>query len=335
MKPKNRSISLFTLAYIYFGMIGMTYALDVPLVEHPDTDTYGNIVSTYSRLVEALVPENSQIKSLYNQPLLREKIELDDDILDSPDGKIWLASLHQPLTLTFYHTPLKLRSVHNFALEKYLLEHKDQTQKIPVLAFDQAIARARDCMKTIGFTLPPNYRLDKFDFNVSNPSMWTIRWQRYAGDFAYDNTNQLLTNYASISFHETLGLGNCAVQSFLPEPSSLVVKVTSEDALLKASKAVPLIENTPYYQRGRVSGFIVRSLKEVSLRVVVPNWLLDPKRATWIHSKIPDEVRLCWVARFATVNSKPESDPKYSLVPPEIIVYVDAGTGEIVGGTFT
>ena len=335
MNLKKCNVSLFMLAYIFFGVIGMTYALDVPLVEHPDPDTYGNIVSTYSQLIKRLVPENSQLKVLYNQPLLREKIDLDDEILDSPDGKIWLASLHQPLTLTFYHVPLKLRSVHNYALEKYLLEHKDQTQKIPTLTFDQAIAKARDYLKIIDFTLPPNYRLDKFDFNVSNPSIWTIRWQRYAGDFAYDNTNQLLSNYASISFHETLGIGNCAIQSFLPDPSSLVVKVTSEEALLKASKVVPLIENTPYYQKGRVSGFVVKSLKEASLRVVVPNWLLDPHRATWIHSKIPDEVRLCWVIRFTTVNSRPEPDPKYSLVPPEIIVYVDASTGEIVGGTFT
>ena len=308
----------------------------VPVSDQPDAETYRQIESQYSSLLKVLVPEGHALKSLYEQPLQREKIMLEEGLcLDCTDGKMWLACLYQPLTLTFCHSPLKLRSVNNYALEEYLKEHKEQRQKVPALTPDKAMSKGLEYLKEIGFALPPNYRLERMDFDVSNRSMWTIRWQRYAGEYPYDTTNQTLTNYATISFHETLGIGTCSVQAYLPEPSSLDVKVNRQDAVLKASKVIPLIEATPYYLQGRVPGFVFKSLQDASLRIVAPNWLLDPERTIWIFDHIPKEVRLCWVVRFATVNSKSEPSPEYHFIPPDIIVYIDASTGEVVGGTFT
>ena len=303
--------------------------------EHPDAKTYNEIAGEYARLINTLMPSDSSLKSFYDAPLVQEKIWLTDPTLDSLGSKIWLAALYQPLELTFYHSPLKLRSVHNYALEEYLKAHKEQRQMVPALTVEQATAKGREYFKTVGFVLPPSYRLDTVDFNSSNPSMWTLRWQRYAGDYAYDTTNQLMVNDAVISFHETLGIGTCGVHSYLPEPTSLDVKVDRENAILKASKAVPLIQDSPYYLQARVPGFVVKSLLDCSLCVAVPNWLLDPERAVWIYDHVPKEVRLCWVVRFTSVNSKPEPDPKYQLVPPKFIIYIDAKTGEVVGVDFT
>ena len=138
----------------------------------------------------------------------------------------------------------------------------------------------------------------------------------------------------SLSFHETLGFGSFGAPTPLPEPESLEIKISREEAIVKAAKVLPLIQKTPYYLQARVPGFVFKTVTEASLLIAAPNWLLDPKRVIWIMTKLPTEMRLCWVVRFATVNSKPEPTTNAVLVPPDFWVSIDAATGEFVGASF-
>jgi hypothetical protein len=74
-------------------------------------------------------------------------------------------------------------------------------------------------------------------------------------------------------------------------------------------------------------------MESAELRISVPNWLLDPARAVWIREKPPEETRLCWVVRFRTTDTVDRRSMK--LTPVEILIYIDAATGEVVGANFT
>jgi hypothetical protein len=132
-----------------------------------------------------------------------------------------------------------------------------------------------------------------------------------------------------------------ATSVFTPAPKSLEVSVTREDAVRKAMEAVPKVMETPFYQQTRADGFVADKVKSCELKVAIPNWLLDPKRAEWITEKLPEETRLCWVVRISTVDAKAADRPKRKdgkvgeLMRPDILVYIDAASGEIVGAYFT
>ena len=110
--------------------------------------------------------------------------------------------------------------------------------------------------------------------------------------------------------------------------------VSKEAAIAKASKAVPLIQRSPYYLQCRLPGFVASGVHKAELLIAAPNWLLDPKRAIWLRDKLPDETRLCWVVTFTSVYAK-KTDPDEMLIPPLFLVYIDAATGEVVGANFT
>lgn len=76
------------------------------------------------------------------------------------------------------------------------------------------------------------------------------------------------------------------------------------------------------------------ALREVELKVVAPNWLLDPKRAVWLRTKPAEEMRVCWAVHCLTRPGTEEITLK-KLLPPQIVIYIDAATGEAVGAGFS
>ena len=113
------------------------------------------------------------------------------------------------------------------------------------------------------------------------------------------------------------------------------VCVSREEAILKASRAVPLVMKTPQYLQSRLPGFKAKAVKSAELLVSVPNWLLDPARADWLPERPPKETRLCWVIRFTTADAIPVRPRDFKPIPPDILIYIDSGTGDIVGANFT
>jgi hypothetical protein len=126
-----------------------------------------------------------------------------------------------------------------------------------------------------------------------------------------------------------------------PSPTSLTVAISRDEAVIKAEKLTDDVMRTPYYRMARRAGFKAVALDSCELKVVKPNWLLDPARASWPSPEIVTETRLCWMVRFKTEVISADVDPKsedgtpMKLMRPDIVLYIDAATGECVGAGFS
>lgn len=214
----------------------------------------------------------------------------------------------------------------------------DEINKIPVrtpgLSVTEAIEKGKSYLKKLDLTLHQDMILKKVQFNKDHPSCWEVRWGPNYGGYEYDDFVASYEQSMVVIFHEKIGFRGFATKASFPSPKNTVVKLSKEDAVRRAEKAAPLVMRTPYYQMCRVQGFKVSGLDKAELLVSAPNWLLDPERAVWIREKIPEESRLCWVVTLLTVDTVKRKDGM-KPIPPKIVVYVDAATGEIVGANFT
>jgi hypothetical protein len=198
----------------------------------------------------------------------------------------------------------------------------------------EAVARAREYLAAFGFPIPKGFELHQADFGTRTLGMWNIAWHPIIGGHELDKFNESWVPEVVVAFDETEGLISAGWADMPPTPANLTVKVTREEAMLKASRVAPLVFETPYYKRTRVGGFVVASIFECNLRIAAPNYLLDPARAVWGRRSPPKETRLCWVVRLRTKPGSRELEEQ-ALMPPDIVIYIDALTGETVGANFS
>ena len=214
-------------------------------------------------------------------------------------------------------------------------------QTTPALDSAAAIERAKEYLKVFEMPLPPTSVQPDAKFNGTHKSCWTIRWRRFSGQYVWDweyGSGTTPSETMWVNFHEKEGLEGLGSGFCCPEPKSLEVKLSKEEAIAKAEKCVPLVQRTPVYLARRMDGFVVKTVLSCELKVAAPNWLLDPKRATWIRNSVPNETRLCWIVQFTTRDTKEHKDAEgkiHTLMAPIITIYLDAATGEVVGAMFT
>ena len=219
-------------------------------------------------------------------------------------------------------------------------------QPKPALTREAAIERAKEYLKIFKVYVPPNYRLEevKFSTGPEGRSDWLVVWSRVSGQYLWDTADSLNTETVFVAFCEKEGLEVLSAQGCnCPEPKRLEVKISKEDAIAKATRCIPLLQQSEIYRSCREGGFVVKSVKSCELRVVAPNWWLDPKRAVLFREgQVTPETRLCWRITFETMDSKQEErrrkgelGPKESLVAPEMTLCIDAATGEAVGANST
>ena len=205
---------------------------------------------------------------------------------------------------------------------------------VPELSFREAVKKAHGFLDSLGVLIPNDFGLGKVDF-LPRLHEWEVRWQRYVGIYPFDDFMDVTdAQDIAVIFQEDLGLVAFGKRNYLPAPKSVEVKVDRETAIVKASRCVALVEKTPEYLSARVPGFIATRLKDATLKVAVPNWLLDPARADWLRTREAKETRLCWVITFGTEKSGAEQ-VKLKLIEPDILIYIDAATGEVVGANFS
>ncbi len=224
----------------------------------------------------------------------------------------------------------------NTRLSQYI--QTNETQRIPTLSTEQAYVQALRYLDILGVSLDKRAVLSKLSFGDKEwerEFMWIVHWEPSDVGYRYDDfLENIYSPCIGVSFSEKYGLVYFGNDPFPPPPKTTEVRVQREDAIFKAEKAVPFVMLTPYYQQCRLPGFKVSGVKSAELRIACPNWLLDPARAIWIWDSPPKETRLCWIVRFTTVDTvKREEGMKPSS--PDILIYVDAATGEIVGANFT
>ena len=205
----------------------------------------------------------------------------------------------------------------------------------PTFTVAKAVLEARGYLDAFGINIPPDdFKLSFVTFYENYHSCWQVGWKRLTD--GYPCHDFLRGEYIGVSFHETHGLRSMGNFVYSPPPRSTEVEVKREDAIVKASKYVPLVQKTAFYQRTRMDGFVTSAVKSCELKVVVPNWLFDPERAVWLPESPPTETRLCWVVEFKTRDAKiAQRGIKGILIPPDIIIYLDAKAREVVGADFT
>jgi len=326
-----------------FIMIGLFWALSIaPAQDEIDDQTARHLTEIYSKVLGATqwdlgplegkfikLPDRSNISTYYATSEGRANNGR-DYIIDSS------------LYLSIDAKTMMVTNIVNKVLLKYLKDTTTQRQSIPIFTIEKAVQTAKEYLKIFGVKLPADCMLAEVAFDKNYPSRWEVRWKRYAGGYPYDEFVEPYAEYVVVIFHETLGLSSYGSRITTPLPKSLEIKVSRDEAIIKASKYVPVVLRTPYYRQGRADGFVVSGLNSCELKVAAPNWLLDSKRAIWTREKPAEENRLCWVVCFKTVDSKAEErgnrnkDSKpFKIIPPEILIYIDAATGECVGANFT
>jgi len=229
-------------------------------------------------------------------------------------------------------TPPQLILLNNCLLDRYLRTNDNSCAS--VLNTNQVVVHAEKYCNMIGCPIPAKMKLREISFNQEKSNCWTVRWTPSINGFSFDEFGQLYAQHVTVNFHEKYGFVSYSSLSDYPSPKSTEVKIAKEDAIAKASKAVPLIQRSPYYLQCRRPGFVPSGVHSAQLLIAAPNWLLDPKRAIWLRDKPPDETRLCWVVTFTSVYTG-KADPSEVLIAPAFLVYIDATTGEIVGANFT
>ena len=231
---------------------------------------------------------------------------------------------------------LRLRSVLNGALSP-LIDEKKILQGTPEFSLDKAVDIAKAYLDRFQISLSANLELTTVAFNHgAYQACWEVRWTRVTGGYPWDDFNPVSRESLVVIFHEKEGLLCLADDIYTPLPKSLDVIMTREQAIGKAAKCAPLVERTPFYKSARIDGFVVSGMKSCALKIAIPNYLLDPQRANWLPQTPPNETRLCWVVQFTTVDSKADQrSMKGKLIPPDIIIYLDAATGECVGANFS
>ncbi len=216
-------------------------------------------------------------------------------------------------------------------LPRKLMHHRYYSKQLTPA---EAAARAREYLATFGFPIPKGFELHQVDFGTRSFGMWHIEWHPVIAGYELDRFNESWVPQIVVEFDETEGLISAGWADMPPIPANMTVKVTREEAMLKASRVAPLVFETPYYKRSRFGGFVVASIFECDLRIAPPNYLLDPARAVWGRRSPPKETRLCWVVRLRTKPGSAELEAQ-ALIPPDIVIYIDALSGETVGANFS
>lgn len=297
--------------------------------------TFGALSNYYVRILPRMLSKDPSFQGNLNQALTSNKV-LDDET-NPLRGKVFnvydiRAPLEVPLNMIVSKGSAKIIQIWNPRIERYI--KTNGVQNIPAMSISEALSQAKRYLADLEIVLPTNCVVRKVSFNDNYRSNWEVRWVLTdGGGYLYDEFSPIEDQTIVIVFHEKYGFCGYGSDICFPPPRSTEVKVSKEDALLKASKVASLVMQTPFYRSARASGFKVTGVESAELRIAAPNWLLDPARAIWIREKPPEETRLCWVVRFKTTDTVDRGKMKLTAV--EILVYVDAATGEVVGANFT
>ena len=164
---------------------------------------------------------------------------------------------------------------------------------------------------------------------------WILRWKRYHDKYMY------YEDRIELDLNETYGIVTYANHCISDIPSTVEVKIFEEEAHEKAIEfANNLISSKKIFSGAGVSfkkwfrDFIIGSVISSELLIVNPNYLLTDK-STYMASNRIRKANLAWAV---TVEAKyiGKTGPKgETLGNKKILVWIDAATGEILGGDFT
>ena len=289
------------------------------------------VYNFYSQVASSLAPSNVPFAGIYEQPLTLGSRGYEEHSFGYYPCVVF-ADAQFYFQVTKEPEP-KLISLYNYQLDYYISTNNILHVSIPAWTPQVAIDKSKDILKALHIPAA-GMAVKRVCRTRIDCSVWRVHWERRHQGIPYDPFVDQLDQRVEVDISERHGFVGYYGRYDFPVPKRMDVLVRQEDAIAKASKAVPLIQRSPYYLQCRLPGFVVSGLRSAELLVAAPNWLLDPKRAIWLRDKPPDETRLCWVITFTSVYTG-KTEPNAIPLAPAFLVYIDAATGEIVGANFT
>lgn len=208
---------------------------------------------------------------------------------------------------------------------------------LPKWDLPEAINRAQDSLKELGWEIPSDMRLGRV-IHRSDAGTCSAVWHRTFDGLAEISSNAD-ADKISVFINEDGEGAEFIRWRRGPVPERTIPRLTSGEALAIAAKAVPLFlaEGTwsQHVMSLNLKDPVLREFKGIELCVTSPNWMTDPSRFK-LNILYPRERRLCWRSTFLFAeneradqkNETTESRQKKMLLE----IHVDALTGELMGG---
>lgn len=203
---------------------------------------------------------------------------------------------------------------------------------VPMWDMATAIERAEKALKSYGWEVSADMQLNCVHYSINGS--WEIIWNRTFGGVPEVKNDAPIDQVCVLIEEDGSGIRFIRWRRGA-EPPGTTPKLSQTEAIVLAAKAVPQIMATDIYRSWMPKNLAPTELKNIDLCVSVPNWILNPKMTLSIDKTMKDR-RLCWRATFLlyrrdTVGEQ-KGRPVYQATQGLVHVYVDAISGEIVGG---
>lgn len=255
-----------------------------------------------------------------------EKIKYDTfdaGIESSGNKKLWnVACLHGGATMDIDPISRRVISFLNDAYSRKVKETTYQQEPKPTKNQEEMIKEAERYIKIINGDIPDDIYFEeaKFIRNTSglksdyyHDGEWLVSWRRKEGNYKY------WWDRITLSIHEKYGLSGYHYELFSQYHAPDKINISEAKAISIAKKNINKIIRSPLLG-GWYNGFKTGECRSMGLMIVNPNYIHIPQKNYSAHPKT--YARLAWVIGFATADN----------TIPGITVWIDAETGEVLGG---
>ena len=233
-----------------------------------------------------------------------------------------------------------------------LLRGNDSEPTVPTWTREEAENKAREILTKAVGRLPWDLRLFTVEFR-STSRRWEVCWRRAKNGIPW------LDDGIQVSMYEKGGLISfgihCYSQDF--EPDTGKVRITEKQAIEIATASAGQIVRKFGHRGEWFDGYMIAGLwqfppgqkdafgnpsRACGLLVVNPNYILDDKRSLWRKECAQEtwgpgegtECRLAYVVMFKASYKDEMAGADFFQEPVPVNVYIDAESGEVLGGCF-
>lgn len=243
-----------------------------------------------------------------------------------------------PILIWLNSKTLEVLEFSNGTFFDYIEKNKNKNSRIiPKISSREAVQRTLDYLKALNIEVPHNYQLNDISYNTTSSERWYIRWELANNNVTLDVGDGSTPFAFTTILDEDYGLSLVSLPIALPSIPQQVEQLSREEAILKAFDCVPYVIDTSYFKQFRGEGYGMQSLLGIKKCYNMPNWMLDPKRSTYLNKDDPPhEIRLCWKVDIVTSDITPKiaEGKKSARYPVVVSVYLDITTGDCVGAIF-
>jgi len=195
---------------------------------------------------------------------------------------------------------------------------------------EEILAQAKNYLKIINGAIPSNAFLSEAEYvlsfwrdaTYSYEGEWAVYWERREGGYKYFNDSII------IYINERTGLSKYGYNFYSQYCPPKQIHITKEKAIEIAKKNVNKIIRSPFFA-GAYHGCKAGDIQSTELMIVNPNYshsIVSLTKGMDIFNN--PSARLAWVVDFACIDNKTGN----KTTTPGVMVFIDAETGEVLGG---